>query len=125
MVENQESHPLSGKSASGRLSFVRRLSMLGTRLALFWAGRRVGQDGSGNRYYQLRAGAGKTRRWVLYEGDQGPETVPPAWWLWLHHVTEDPAPLKTEDFTQPLPCGTKTSFFKTRRYEAWGPQDPV
>lgn len=106
------------------LSFVRRLSLIGTRFALLWAGRQVGRDALGNRYYQLR-GAAKGRRWVFYNGDNGPETIPPAWWLWLHQVTNDPAPLKVEAFAAPLPKRAVSGFGKIRNYQPWKDEEAI
>lgn len=42
-------------------------------------GKRVGQDGEGNKYYLFRG-----RRFVAYKGEDDPSGVPPLWEAWLH-----------------------------------------
>ena len=56
-------------------------------------GRKVGEDRSGNQYFEGRAirnGHGPTRRWVVYAGAPEATAVPPEWHGWLHHVTPTP-----------------------------------
>ncbi|MGH6888700.1 MAG: NADH:ubiquinone oxidoreductase subunit NDUFA12 [Rhizomicrobium sp.] len=59
----------------------------GTLFSTWWAGRPIGEDTFGNRYYQNRAG---TRRWVIYNGTVEASRVPPEWHGWLHHTFAEP-----------------------------------
>ncbi len=86
---------------------------------LIWTRRRgelVGMDAQGNRYYRDRKGAsinGKTRRWVIYNGDIESTRVDPDWHGWLHYTvdeTPDEADYTRRDWHQPHqinPTGTK------------------
>jgi NADH:ubiquinone oxidoreductase subunit len=53
-------------------------------------GRRVGNDGFGNVYYEERRPpkGRRTKRWVLYKGLAEPSKIPPEWHAWLHHTVE-------------------------------------
>lgn len=72
--------------------------------ARFDIGRRavfVGQDETGNKYYEERRPSleGRKRRYVIYNGYAEPTKVPPDWHGWLHHTfdkppTIDPLPRK-------------------------------
>ncbi len=55
---------------------------IGTLLFSARAGRKVGEDALGNRYFESRDGS---RRWVLYNGSNDASRVPPEWHGWLHH----------------------------------------
>ena len=59
------------------------LGDLGTLLTTWTAGRPVGTDDFGNRYYQNKDGS---RRWVIYNGTVEASRVPPDWHGWLHHT---------------------------------------
>ncbi|MCB9947367.1 MAG: NADH:ubiquinone oxidoreductase subunit NDUFA12 [Rhodospirillaceae bacterium] len=53
-------------------------------------GERVGQDASGNVYYQDRKAAPgqRQRRWVVFNGGESEASrVPAEWHGWLHHQT--------------------------------------
>ena len=65
---------------------------IGTLITTWIFGELVGTDGSGNRYYRMRAGkrAGRERRWVLYSGAPEASKVPPGWHAWLHHSQAEP-----------------------------------
>lgn len=53
---------------------------LGTRVR----GTRMGEDASGNVYYEGgRQPDGRPRRWVIYAGANDPTRVPPEWYGWL------------------------------------------
>ncbi len=74
---------------------------IGTQLYTWRKGRLVGQDASGNRYYQTKNGA---RRWVIFAGDAEASKVTAQWHGWLHHTygdTPDDAPLAHKDWEQP------------------------
>ena len=110
---------------------------------LVWTKRRgqlVGQDGQGNRYYVDRLGAsinGKTRRWVIYNGDVEATRVPPEWHGWLHYTvdeTPDEAGVERRDWHQPhqsnqtglktahKPAGPADSASYPSGYDAWTPE---
>jgi NADH:ubiquinone oxidoreductase subunit len=75
------------------------MATLGTLLFTWLAGRFVGADKYGNRYYRRRArDRRKERRWVLYRGEDEASKVPADWHGWLHHTLEKPP---TEE---PLPA---------------------
>lgn len=51
----------------------------------------VGQDGTGNRYFEERRPVGRARRWVVYAGrSREASLVPPEWHGWLHFTTDAP-----------------------------------
>jgi len=54
--------------------------------------RRVGEDATGNSYWESRRALrdGRPKRFVLYAGIPEATAVPPAWWGWLHHTTVAP-----------------------------------
>jgi len=88
------SHSLALGFMPQPLSWIRRLSQIGTRMTLFFFGRLVGSDASGNRYYcEKAAKQGRAeRRWVLYAGAPDVATVSGVWFLWLHHTMSMPLP---------------------------------
>lgn len=66
---------------------------LGTMLTTMRRGKLVGTDTQGNKYYLDKHGAsvnGKTRRWVIYNGDIEASRVPPEWHGWLHYTVDTP-----------------------------------
>lgn len=60
---------------------------IGTRIWTARNGERVGEDESGNVFYQTRDGK---RRWVIYANEAEASKVSPDWHGWLHHTFEDP-----------------------------------
>lgn len=83
--------------------------MLLTRIFTWWNGAtlgalydikrrgvRVGEDEQGNVYFEERRVSldGRKRRWVVYKGYAEPSKVPPDWHGWLHHVYDEPPPLR-------------------------------
>lgn len=114
---------------------------------LFDVGRRgafVGEDDTGNRYFEERKPSleGRKRRYVIYKGIAEASRVPPDWHAWVHYTTEAPptiAPLKRQKWERPHVAnmtGTihasrpKGSLFRggarapaTSDYEAWSPED--
>lgn len=58
---------------------------IGTQLHTRRHGRRVGEDASGNVYYEAKKGG---RRWVIYSGPAEGSRVPAEWHGWLHHSTD-------------------------------------
>ncbi len=107
---------------------------------LLWSkrhGRKVGEDLSGNRYFESKDGK---RRWVLYEGSNDASRVPAEWHGWLHH-SHDGIP---DDYLPPVkswqkppqvnPTGSDNAYRPagalgagagraraTGDYEAWSP----
>ncbi len=62
---------------------------IGTRFHTWRHGARVGEDQSGNVYYEGGTDSeGRTRRWVIYNGASEPSTIPPGWHGWMHHCTD-------------------------------------
>lgn len=109
---------------------------LGTQLHTWWAGRLVGEDGEGNRYYES---GDRGRRWVIYNGEMEASRVPPEWHGWLHHTFDAPptrVPLKHKDWEKahvPNLTGTPAAYappgsirhakpVARRDYEAWSPE---
>ena len=60
----------------------------GTFVTTWYSGRKVGEDGFGNRYFQTKDGK---RRWVIYAGTVEASRVPPEWHGWLHHTFDQAA----------------------------------
>jgi NADH:ubiquinone oxidoreductase subunit len=127
-----------------RLSRIRRLSQLGTRLDAWLNGIAVGRDSVGNRYYRARRKQqGQCeRRWVIYAGEPEASVVPPEWHFWLHHLADSPLPVQSR-FHQPWQkphqpdlTGTVAAWLPAwhtlrggsghqgkEEYQAWRPQD--
>jgi NADH:ubiquinone oxidoreductase subunit len=123
------------------LNLYRRFSLLGTTLATFFCGQKVGSDSLGNVYYESRNAmktpfGPKKRRWVVYNSRPEASIVPPEWHGWLHYTMD--APLTEGQYAQPWqqphqenltateaayhPPGTYGQRAKaTGDYEAWKP----
>jgi len=56
---------------------------LGTRFFTWRKGEKVGEDASGNTYYQHGE-----QRWVIYNGEAEPSRIPGGWHGWIHHRTD-------------------------------------
>ncbi len=68
---------------------------LGQRIHIGRRGRLVGQDETGNKYYEARDDSdsydvGRKRRWVIYNGYAEASKVPPDWHGWLHYTFDEP-----------------------------------
>ncbi len=62
---------------------------LGTRFHTWKKGARVGEDEAGNVYYQGgQDSEGRTRRWVIYNGQSEASSIPSGWHGWIHHRTD-------------------------------------
>jgi NADH:ubiquinone oxidoreductase subunit len=114
---------------------------IGTRLYTLIAGKKVGTDEFGNRYYRMWGRrAGRDRRWVLYAGEPEASKVPPEWHAWLHHIVNEPptvakpAKYSWEKPYQPNQTGTPSAYLPpghvlrgghrpraTGDYEPWRP----
>ncbi|MCT6879903.1 MAG: NADH-ubiquinone oxidoreductase subunit NDUFA12 family protein [Commensalibacter sp.] len=122
------------------------MTTLGTRLHTMMKGRLVGKDADGRAYYEsrkaTRLGGGELRheRWVLYNKGDDPSSVPPEWWLWLHHGSDMPLPASMrkpwQTPHQPNPSGTEKAYHPagsdyeggkrpkaTGDYQTWFPED--
>lgn len=127
------------------LAFLGPLSPLHIMLLTWFGGAtRVGQDASGNVYYQGRPikGYKRPRRWVIYNGVPEATKVPPEWHGWLHHQTND-VPQADQGYRQtwqkphqPNMTGTDAAYLPpghlrqggkrakaTGDYTAWRPQN--
>jgi NADH:ubiquinone oxidoreductase subunit len=75
-----------------KISLIRRLSQMGTRVQTCLFGHLVGRDDFGNSYYRSKKTPKGVRekRWVLYQGEPEASKVPPEWHIWLHHTAAEP-----------------------------------
>ncbi|MEL6374691.1 MAG: NADH:ubiquinone oxidoreductase subunit NDUFA12 [Pseudomonadota bacterium] len=65
----------------------------GMRLYTARQGKLIGSDEAGNRYYEQARGVGpidKPRRWVIYKNGAEASQIPPGWYGWMHHTTDEP-----------------------------------
>ena len=109
---------------------------LGTQLFTARRGKRVGEDGQGNIYYQTADGK---RRWVIFNGEMEASRVSPDWHGWLHHTWDKApteAPLVKKPWERPhqenltgtalayAPPGSIRRGVPVERadYEAWTPK---
>tara|TARA_B100001996_G_scaffold369759_1_gene343483 strand:+ start:927 stop:1286 length:360 start_codon:yes stop_codon:yes gene_type:complete len=53
---------------------------LGTRLHTIFFGKFVGEDKTGNKYYQSKSG----RRWVIYKDEIDASKISDEWYSWMH-----------------------------------------
>ena len=53
---------------------------LGTRLTVFFFGKFVGSDVSGNKYYETKKG----KRLIVYNGEVDASKIPNEWYSWIH-----------------------------------------
>jgi NADH:ubiquinone oxidoreductase subunit len=115
----------------------------GTLLHTRRKGTKVGTDEAGNTYYQGGTDSeGRTRRWVIYNGEADASRVPPGWHGWLHHrvdVAPSQEDYKAADWQKPhqanltgsaaayRPKGAMMGQEKrpavTGDYDAWSPRD--
>jgi NADH:ubiquinone oxidoreductase subunit len=120
-------------------AYITAMTTIGTRLFTWLHGSRVGNDASGNIYFQdkrLRPGA-RRKRWVIYAGPDDASDVPPEWHAWLHHTTDAPLAAIHRPWIKPHEpnlTGTAASYrppghdyeggrraAATGDYEAWTP----
>ncbi|MDR3509850.1 MAG: NADH:ubiquinone oxidoreductase subunit NDUFA12 [Caulobacteraceae bacterium] len=101
----------------------------GTLGLRFTVGRRgvfIGQDDTGNRYFEARDNSDsydkRKRRWVIYNGYAEASKVPPEWHGWLRYTFDEPptvAPLLRRSWEKDhLPNMTGT-------VEAWRPKGSI
>ncbi len=104
-----------------------------TRLYTVFAGREVGADQFGNRYYERRGGHKSTRRkrWVVYNGLAEPSKVPPEWHGWLHYTHPLPPTRRSVSHhvweKPPLPnlTGTPHAYVPPGHLLRGGQRDPA
>ena len=53
---------------------------LGTKLKTIFYGKLVGEDSSGNKYYESKFG----KRWVIYNEEIDASKIPNEWYSWMH-----------------------------------------
>ena len=113
---------------------------IGTSLFSRRKGGRIGSDALGNVYFEAKKPiAGRTPRWVIYDGANDASRVPPEWHGWLHHTTDlipdDLPPVRAwEKPALPNLTGTPAAYLPsgalerggnraaaTGDYEAWSP----
>ena len=101
---------------------------LGTKLETFFSGKLIGNDSSGNRYYQSKAG----KRWVIYSDETDASKIPIEWYSWIHFTNnkiEKIHDLKKYDWQKPhLPnlTGTEKAYYPNKnknviekKYKSW------
>ena len=110
-----------------------------TRVMTFFNGQFVGEDSSGNRYYQDRrkSETGRQRRWVVYSGNDEASCVEVAWHGWLHYTvdeTPEEANFDRRDWHQPhranqtgtpnahRPAGQDDAASHRAGYGSWSPE---
>lgn len=110
-------------------------STLNTQFYTWRKGKKVGEDGEGNTYYESTAG----KRWVIFNGLSEASRVSPEWHGWLHHTWDEPPtdkPLVHKDWEKPhvenltgtaaayAPSGSIRKAEPAQRtdYEAWSPE---
>lgn len=59
---------------------------IGTRIFTWRKGKLVGEDDTGNRYYQNKD---SSRRWVIFHDEVEATKVPSEWHGWLHHTFDN------------------------------------
>ena len=52
----------------------------GTRITIFFSGKFVGKDDSGNKYYETKKG----KRFIIYNGEVDASKIPNEWYSWMH-----------------------------------------
>jgi NADH:ubiquinone oxidoreductase subunit len=68
---------------------------IGLRFHISRHGRFVGEDDTGNRYFEARTDRdsydkGRKRRWVIFNGYADASKVPAEWHGWLHYTFDEP-----------------------------------
>ncbi|MEM9221556.1 MAG: NADH:ubiquinone oxidoreductase subunit NDUFA12 [Pseudomonadota bacterium] len=89
---------------------------LGTSFTTWLRGEAVGEDEFGNRYFRTKDGKidpalGHDRRWVIYHGVTDPTSIPPGWYRWIHHLSDEIpdgsyVPREWQEPHRPNPTGT-------------------
>ena len=106
---------------------------LGTFIYTLFAGKLIGSDQFGNKYYSNSKG----RRWVIYKDNIESSKIPPDWHSWIHFLkinkpsNEEKKFLWQKQYEENLtgttraykPEGSLTSDLKKnmKKYETWKP----
>lgn len=92
----------------------------------------VGTDELGNVYWQGGTDPlGRTRRWVIYAGDNDVTRVPPDWFAWLSHLIDDvperalPPKRAWHKAPQPNLTGTPLAYRPPGALEKGGERKPA
>ena len=102
---------------------------LGTRLTIFFFGKFVGNDESGNKYYETKKG----KRFIIYNGEVDASKIPDDWYSWMHFTKnriEKNHELKKYEWQkphQPNLTGTETAYYPNKKkqdainkkYKSW------
>jgi NADH:ubiquinone oxidoreductase subunit len=116
------------------LKFIKQIfiwwqdATIGTLLYTKLKGKKVGQDGQGNTYYQTSDGK---RRWVIYNGVVEASRVPAEWHGWLHKTVAEPPtvkPPKVKPWERPHQAnltGTGGAYFPPGSLTREGKRDPA
>ena len=100
----------------------------GTRINTIFFGKLVGEDTSGNKYYESKSG----KRWVIYNGEVDATKIPNEWYSWIHHLSnkiENNQQLKKFSWQKkniPNQTGTSKAFHPNKddknvykKYKSW------
>ena len=68
---------------------------VGTFIYTLLAGKFIGNDQFGNKYYT----SSKGKRWVIYKNNIDASKVPPEWYLWMHNLSVTKPPDKIDSFS--------------------------
>tara|TARA_B100002049_G_C15902454_1_gene300514 strand:- start:226 stop:594 length:369 start_codon:yes stop_codon:yes gene_type:complete len=68
---------------------------LGTFIYTLLAGKFVGEDEFGNKYYSNSKGK---KRWVIYKDRVESSKIPPQWHSWIHFLTVNKPSINTQRF---------------------------
>ena len=101
---------------------------IGTRINTIFFGKLVGEDASGNKYYESKSG----KRWVIYNGEVDATKIPNEWYSWIHYLNnkiENVKELKKFSWQKkniPNQTGTPKAFHPNKndknvykKYKSW------
>ena len=88
---------------------------LGTFIYTLFAGKFVGSDEFGNKYY---SNSSKEKRWVIYKNSVEPSKIPSEWYLWIHFLAKN----KPSDIQNKFPWQKKHTENLTGTKEAYKPE---
>ena len=105
---------------------------LGTFIYTLFAGKFIGSDEFGNKYY---SNSSNEKRWVIYKDKVESSKIPSVWYLWIHFMTRNKPPESSNKFSWQIkhkenltgtkeaykPEGSLSSDLKknTKKYETW------
>ena len=104
---------------------------IGTLLYTLFAGKNVGNDEFGNKYYSNSSG----KRWVIYKNKIEATKIPPEWHSWIHFLVKNkpsinPSKFKWQKIHEENLTGTKKAYKPNgllsseltkdlKKYETW------